>query len=139
MDLAIPMRCKGPVIHGFKRGSKELGIPTANLDIDLLSPEIQSAETGVYYGWAAVGTDPAVHKFVMSVGWSVLRDFILLFHFFAVDRLLYGRLTLAIHPLTFIVVVVVVAVVVVVVVVVCRLDHGSAAKLLGVLSVHRFP
>lgn len=68
--LAEPLRCRGPVIHGFKRGSKELGIPTANLDVDLLGPDVQSANTGVYFGWASVGTDPTVYKFVMSIGWN---------------------------------------------------------------------
>lgn len=60
--LPSPIRCKGPVIHGFKRGSKELGIPTANLDVDLLGDDVKSAETGVYFGWASVGADPRVHK-----------------------------------------------------------------------------
>ena len=29
---ALPMRVSGTVVHGFGRGSKELGIPTANMD-----------------------------------------------------------------------------------------------------------
>ena len=29
---ALPVRVSGTVVHGFGRGSKELGIPTANMD-----------------------------------------------------------------------------------------------------------
>ncbi|KAL1955364.1 hypothetical protein VTO42DRAFT_8646 [Malbranchea cinnamomea] len=52
----FPIRLSGPVIKGFGRGSKELGIPTANIPADGLSayPDLQS---GVYYGVAAL--DPA--------------------------------------------------------------------------------
>jgi len=63
------LRIKGPVIHGFGRGSKELGIPTANLDAAALAPELDRVETGVYYGWASVGSSPATYKMVMSIGW----------------------------------------------------------------------
>lgn len=59
MNLAI----SGTVVHGYKRGSKELGFPTANLDTttDLLD--------GVYCGWAKVkGRDSEKHMMVMSVG-----------------------------------------------------------------------
>jgi len=50
-----PVRLSGPVIKGFGRGSKELGIPTANIPPDGLSqyPDLQ---TGVYYG--VVTLDP---------------------------------------------------------------------------------
>lgn len=52
----FPIRLSGPVIKGFGRGSKELGIPTANIPPDGLSayPDLQ---TGVYYG--VVALDPA--------------------------------------------------------------------------------
>ncbi|KAL1866964.1 riboflavin kinase [Paecilomyces lecythidis] len=55
----FPIRLSGPVIKGFGRGSKELGIPTANIPPDGLSayPDLQ---TGVYYG--VVALDPA--KFI---------------------------------------------------------------------------
>lgn len=70
--LASPLLLKGPVIKGFGRGSKELGIPTANLDAELLGAPVASCEAGVYYGWASVGAAPEVHKMVMSIGWCVL-------------------------------------------------------------------
>ncbi len=72
LPLAPLMRLKGPVVHGFGRGSKLLGIPTANLDTDVLGPAIAHAAcSGIYIGWASVGHDAAVHKAVLSIGWHV--------------------------------------------------------------------
>ncbi|KAL4917473.1 riboflavin kinase-domain-containing protein [Aspergillus aurantiobrunneus] len=57
-EAPFPIRLSGPVIKGFGRGSKELGIPTANIPIDGLE-EILPKElgVGVYYG--VVALDPA--------------------------------------------------------------------------------
>jgi len=48
-----PIELTSEIVHGFGRGGKKLGIPTANLD---MTPEIQSKledlVSGVYYGWA---------------------------------------------------------------------------------------
>lgn len=60
---------KGPVIRGFGRGSKELDIPTANLDADLLEKELSVLKPGVYMGWASVGASDTKYKMVMSIGW----------------------------------------------------------------------
>ena len=49
---------------------QELGIPTANLDRDSLHGALAQAVSGIYLGWASVGTDAAVHKMVMSIGWN---------------------------------------------------------------------
>ncbi|KAF2223682.1 riboflavin kinase-domain-containing protein [Elsinoe ampelina] len=53
----FPIRLDGEVIKGFGRGSKELGIPTANLPISGLAvgghDDLQS---GVYYGWASLSS-----------------------------------------------------------------------------------
>lgn len=65
----LPHFAAGVVVKGFGRGSKELGIPTANFEphiVKELPPEI---ETGIYFGWAQVDHGP-VHKMVMSVGWN---------------------------------------------------------------------
>lgn len=65
----LPHFCRGTVIKGFGRGSKELGIPTANFPesvIDKLPPDISA---GVYYGWGQIGTGP-IYKMVMSIGWN---------------------------------------------------------------------
>ncbi|OJD10557.1 hypothetical protein AJ78_08468 [Emergomyces pasteurianus Ep9510] len=56
----FPMKLSGPVIKGFGRGSKELGIPTANIPPDSLSA-YGDVESGVYYGVAAL--DPSNFKY----------------------------------------------------------------------------
>jgi riboflavin kinase len=49
----------GTVISGFGRGSKELGIPTANLPVDEAStPWISTTPSGVYFGWASLNLPP---------------------------------------------------------------------------------
>ncbi|XP_034026298.1 riboflavin kinase [Thalassophryne amazonica] len=66
---SLPYFCRGEVIRGFGRGSKELEIPTANfpdLVVDSLPADIR---TGIYYGWACVGSGD-LHKMVMSIGWN---------------------------------------------------------------------
>jgi FAD synthase len=83
---ALPVRVAlaGEVVKGFGRGSKELGIPTANLDADALGDALAALPTGIYLGWASVrvpeiegdggsggdGGSARVHKMVMSVGWN---------------------------------------------------------------------
>lgn len=52
-EAPFPLRMKGKVVSGFGRGSKDLGIPTANIPVDGV-PWIESAESGVYFGWAGV-------------------------------------------------------------------------------------
>lgn len=60
--MIIPYSTYGNVVHGFKRGSKELGFPTANLDIDILE-----LDDGVYYGYAWFDNE-LKEKMVMSIG-----------------------------------------------------------------------
>ncbi|KAF2453719.1 hypothetical protein BDY21DRAFT_117179 [Lineolata rhizophorae] len=51
----FPIRVAGKVIKGFGRGSKELGIPTANIPITGLSVGGHSdLSSGVYLGWAGL-------------------------------------------------------------------------------------
>jgi len=51
--LKEPIELTSNIVHGFGRGGKKLGIPTANLD---MTPEIEeklvNLVSGVYYGWA---------------------------------------------------------------------------------------
>lgn len=51
--LEEPIELTSNIVHGFGRGGKKLGIPTANLD---MTPEIEAKlvdlVSGVYYGWA---------------------------------------------------------------------------------------
>ncbi|KAH6678829.1 hypothetical protein F5X68DRAFT_173214 [Plectosphaerella plurivora] len=83
-ESPYPLRMEGKVISGFGRGSKELGIPTANLPVDAsLNPWIADIKSGVYFGWASLGL-PATHPdrpesesaslllypMVMSVGYN---------------------------------------------------------------------
>ncbi|KAI1316456.1 riboflavin kinase [Mortierella claussenii] len=50
----FPIKMQGIVIKGFGRGSKELGIPTANLPEEAIKAHEYHMETGIYYGWAQV-------------------------------------------------------------------------------------
>ncbi|KAI1814871.1 hypothetical protein GGS20DRAFT_546159 [Poronia punctata] len=80
-----PLRMEGTVISGFGRGSKELGIPTANLPVDAsATPWIAEAKSGVYFGWASLAlpeTHPdsstptskskhQIYPMVMSIGYN---------------------------------------------------------------------
>lgn len=68
--LDPPICLKGPVVKGFGRGSKELGIRTANLDAKSLAGSLAEAVTGIFFGWASVGNIPGAYKMVMSVGFN---------------------------------------------------------------------
>jgi riboflavin kinase len=59
-EAPYPLRIEGRVISGFGRGSKELGIPTANLPVDNnLTPWIGEIKSGVYFGWASLRLPPS--------------------------------------------------------------------------------
>jgi riboflavin kinase len=63
-----PLWLTGKVVHGFGRGSKELGIPTANLPV---VDEVAALEVGVYYGLAMVPShDTNPRKAAISIGWN---------------------------------------------------------------------
>lgn len=80
-------RLRAQVVHGFGRGSKVLGFPTANMEVkwdkeddpSSLQPHeqemlsfAQQCEAGIYYAWAQVadGKDRGVYKTAMSIGWN---------------------------------------------------------------------
>ncbi|KAM3509929.1 hypothetical protein MY11210_006119 [Beauveria gryllotalpidicola] len=80
-----PLQMEGKVISGFGRGSKELGIPTANLPVDAtLTPWIGDITSGVYFGYASLSLPPShpdhnpsspssafsVFPMVMSIGYN---------------------------------------------------------------------
>ncbi|XP_011166636.1 riboflavin kinase [Solenopsis invicta] len=69
MDSKIlPFFVSGIIIKGFGRGSRALGIPTANLSEPVVSALPKDLNTGIYYGWASLhGT---VYKMVASIGWN---------------------------------------------------------------------
>ncbi|CAG9466493.1 unnamed protein product [Pedinophyceae sp. YPF-701] len=70
VPLDHPWRIKGPVVRGFGRGSKLLGIPTANLCPESLENQLAEAVSGIYIGFCSLGDRPEVYEFAMSVGWN---------------------------------------------------------------------
>ncbi|KAI7900728.1 uncharacterized protein BX663DRAFT_532150 [Cokeromyces recurvatus] len=67
----FPFALQGTVIKGYGRGSKQLGIPTANLSDEAINALVSGLETGVYYGWTQIGESGSeVYPMVMSLGWN---------------------------------------------------------------------
>jgi riboflavin kinase len=76
----LPLRMTSKVIRGFGRGSKDLGIPTANLDLtalQLLSGSNSSNSSihnldelpcGIYWGFGKVGRNQDAHDDQDAVG-----------------------------------------------------------------------
>jgi len=89
-EAPYPLRMEGKVIRGFGRGSKELGIPTANLPVDSLTPWIADIKSGVYFGWASLRLPPShpnqptassearsgfsIYPMVMSIGYNPVYE-----------------------------------------------------------------
>jgi hypothetical protein len=93
---ALPVSFKGPVVHGFGRGSKDLGCPTgmasntntrrclshiattthshseppANIPIEPHKQVLETIPVGVYAAFASIGDDPSVYQAAMNIGWS---------------------------------------------------------------------
>ncbi|XP_033350051.1 riboflavin kinase [Bombus vosnesenskii] len=65
---SIPYFLSGSVVRGFGRGSKALGIPTANLEDEVVNNLPGDLSTGIYYGWASI--DRQTYKMVASIGWN---------------------------------------------------------------------
>lgn len=60
MSQNLPIRLISKVVRGYGRGSKDLGIPTANVsrDQDVLScscGDFDHLPTGIYWGFARIG------------------------------------------------------------------------------------
>lgn len=54
-----PLQMEGKVIEGYGRGSKDLGIPTANLPVDNnQTPWISGLDSGAYFGWVSLRLPP---------------------------------------------------------------------------------
>ncbi|XP_039971358.1 putative riboflavin kinase [Bactrocera neohumeralis] len=69
----LPFFTSGEIVHGFGRGSKELGIPTANFPLEVVKALPAEITLGIYYGWASVDNGD-VHKMVMSIGTNPYYD-----------------------------------------------------------------
>ncbi|KAF9543039.1 riboflavin kinase [Mortierella hygrophila] len=67
-ESPYPIKMNGTVIKGFGRGSKDLGIPTANLPEEAIAAQEDKLVTGIYYGWAqvVVRTTPDSHTLTTS-------------------------------------------------------------------------
>lgn len=50
---AAPIRLAGSVTHGYGRGSRQLGVPTANLPPAPLREQLSALPDGVYFGWGS--------------------------------------------------------------------------------------
>ncbi|XP_008555935.1 riboflavin kinase [Microplitis demolitor] len=67
-DNLLPYYAAGKIVKGFGRGSKALGIPTANFPEEVVAQLPEGFNTGIYYGWAAL--EGKIYKMVMSIGWN---------------------------------------------------------------------
>ena len=67
----LPIRIVATVVRGFGRGSKDLGIPTANLDRTSMqsSTPFDDLPTGIYWGYAKIGTGD-LYKAAISIGYN---------------------------------------------------------------------
>lgn len=65
--MKFPYFASGPVVKGFGRGSKQLGVPTANFPHEIVDELPIEFKEGVYYGWAQVD-EGQIYKMVLSVG-----------------------------------------------------------------------
>lgn len=69
---SLPLLLEAEIVKGFGRGSTELGIPTANMDLKDLETKLVH-HTGIYFGWVqrSGGPDPSrLYKAAISVGWN---------------------------------------------------------------------
>ncbi|CAM9983746.1 unnamed protein product [Discosporangium mesarthrocarpum] len=60
------------VVKGFGRGSKLLGIPTANMDMAEVGETVDDMSTGIYLGYT--GLKGKVYRAVVSIGWNPYFD-----------------------------------------------------------------
>ncbi|KAG4302262.1 hypothetical protein PCANB_001537 [Pneumocystis canis] len=75
LENPFPIYLCGKVIRGYGRGSKELGIPTANISEKDIPELLSYKESGIYYGWGRIAfenkIDENIYAIVMSVGWNI--------------------------------------------------------------------
>ena len=71
LDADSVIRIRGKVVTGFGRGSKTLGIPTANVDTMSVARVVPGAATGIFFGWASLACFPGeVYATALSIGWN---------------------------------------------------------------------
>lgn len=69
-EIAKRFTLEAPIVSGFGRGSKQMGVPTANLDPALCGGEafLSTLPLGVYFGWAKLASESSWHECVFNVG-----------------------------------------------------------------------
>jgi len=70
MNQQLPIRIISKVVRGYGRGSKDLGIPTANIsreDLSCSCGEFDHLPTGIYWGFARIGEASSEESDVSSV------------------------------------------------------------------------
>jgi riboflavin kinase len=78
---ALPIRIVSVCVPGFGRGSKDLGIPTANLDCSRMesSTPFENLPNGIYWGFCRIGENETesknshvgrVYKAALSIGYN---------------------------------------------------------------------
>lgn len=60
------------MVKGFGRGSKLLGIPTANMSMKEVGHRVDDTSAGIYYGYTML--KDIVYPAVVSVGWNPYFD-----------------------------------------------------------------
>eukprot|EP00124_Ichthyophonus_hoferi_P001000 Ihof_evm12s44 gene=Ihof_evmTU12s44 len=66
----LPLYLRGEIVKGFGRGSRELGIPTANFSDLVVQAIPDHLVKGVYFGWATLDGEGPIYKIVVSIGWN---------------------------------------------------------------------
>lgn len=69
MKNTLPHFVRGKVVKGFGRGSKSLGIPTANYEQSVVDQLPENLCKGIYYGFAQVDHS-SVYECCLSIGWN---------------------------------------------------------------------
>ncbi|GAB5036377.1 riboflavin kinase [Nannochloropsis oceanica] len=64
--LDLPLLLTATVVKGFGRGSKLLGIPTANLDMEQVGAMVDYWPNGIYFGFVFLRDQ--IYKAVASIG-----------------------------------------------------------------------
>lgn len=71
--VEVDLRLQGKVVEGFQRGSKQLGCPTANLEMTSHNIALtDQAVPGVYMGTCEL--NGSIFKTAISVGWNPCYD-----------------------------------------------------------------
>lgn len=69
----VDVKLEGIIVHGFQRGSKSLGVPTANVEMTEVNLAIlKDTVPGIYMAYCK--HRDTVYKAAVSVGWNPCYD-----------------------------------------------------------------